>query len=151
MEEDYTPEQFEKEPRQKIKYRVGFFIGGFLLTLALTFDIAEIALAIFTLEIGSYVKDFAEFIVFPFLFWIFKIPFWKGNKRVQKIITAIITAIVSLTPILGDVMPELVVGVFITIMYSRIEDRLGIEGKLLSTNPNSKITRMRRTRTKIRG
>ncbi|MEY4440790.1 MAG: hypothetical protein RLY49_416 [Candidatus Parcubacteria bacterium] len=157
MEASYDDFEYYDEPRTqsvaqpKVKYRVGFFIGGFLIILAFVFDIIEAILALFTVGVGSYIKDFAEIIVFPILFWIFKIPFWKGNKRVAKITASIVTVLVSLIPFVSDILPELTIGVFVTILYSRVEDRLGLEGKFLSGNPNSKITRFKRERPKIRG
>jgi predicted branched-subunit amino acid permease len=148
--EYYDEPQTQSIEKSKIKYRAGFFIGGFLITLAFVFDIVEAILALFTAGVGSYVKDFAEIIVFPILFWIFKIPFWKGNKRVAKITASIVTVLVSLIPFVSDILPELTIGVLVTILYSRVEDRLGLDGKLLGGNPNSKITRFKRERQKIR-
>ncbi len=149
--ENYDEPQTQSIEKSKIKYRVGFFIGGFLIALAFMFDIVEAILSLFTAGVGGYIKDFAEVIVFPFLFWICKIPFWKGQKRSAKLVTAVATFIVSLIPFVSDVIPELTVGVIVTIIYSRVEDRLGIQGKLLQGNPNSKVTRFRRERPKIRG
>jgi Na+/proline symporter len=154
MESIYYDDYYEDDVRsqnvskKKVKYRVGFFIGAFLIGLAFVFDVVEAILSLVLAGVGGYIKDFASIILFPILFLIFKIPFWKGNKKVEKISTNIIGFIVALIPFLSDVLPELTISVIITIMYSRIEDKLGIQGNLLQPNP--KITRYKRVRPKIR-
>jgi hypothetical protein len=159
---EYYDEDFEyetdeiKSPRRRavspvmnsVVYRIGILGTLFLVGFAFSLDLIEAILSLFIPGVGGYIKDFASYIIFPFLFWFFKIPFWKGNKRIQKMSTMIIGAIIALIPIVSDVLPELTISVFVTIMYSRVEDRLGVQGKFLQKNP--KILTAKRVREKVR-
>lgn len=149
--EDEGARQVRSRPQTEVtptvKYRVGLFSILFLVGFAAFFDLLELILSLFTAGAGGYIKDFASYIVFPALFWLFKIPFWKGNKRIQKITTMIVGAIVALIPVVSDILPELTIAVIITIMYSRVEDKMGTQGQMLQKNPN--IVRSRRVRPKI--
>jgi hypothetical protein len=127
---------------QEVKYRVGKVVSLGLIFLAGFFDLAELILSIFTAGAGGYIKDFAAMILFPGLFWIVGVPFWKGNKRVQKIITMVIAFIVSFIPYLSDIMPELLVSVVVTLMYTRLEDRFA--SQIHFVKKAASITRSRR-------
>jgi hypothetical protein len=138
----------EQSENKNISYRIGILGILFLLGFAFSLDLMEAILSLLIPGVGGYIKDFASYIIFPFLFWIFKIPFWKGNKRIQKMSTMIIGALIALIPVVSDVLPELTISVFVTIMYSRIEDKLGVQGKFLQKK--SKILTAKRVREKIR-
>ncbi len=159
---EYYDEDLESEieetrpPRRRINssavtsvtYRVGILGILFLVSLAFSFDLIELILSIVLPVVGGYIKDFASYIIFPFFFGLLGIPFWKGNKRVQKMTTMIVGYLVALIPGVSDVLPELTISVCVTIMYSRIEDKLGVQGKLLQKK--SKILTAKRVREKVR-
>lgn len=138
----------EQAKPSSIKYRIGIFSSIFLILFAGLFDLIELLLSLFLAAVGGYIKDFASILLFPILFSIFKIPFWKGSKKTQKINTMLVGYLIALVPILSDIVPELAISVAVTIFYSRVEDRLGIQGKLLEKNP--KIITSKRIRQKIR-
>lgn len=128
---------------QEINYRVGTVVSLGLIFLAGFFDLVELILSVFTAGAGGYIKDFAAMFLFPGLFWIVGVPFWKGNKKIQKIVTMVIAFIVSFIPYLSDIMPELLISVVVTLGYTRLEDRF--TSQINFVKKAASITRSRRS------
>lgn len=133
---------------QEPKYRISFLAGAFLVFIAFVFDFVEIILDLFGFGVAGTIKDIAQIIFFPTVFFIFKAPFWKGKKKAKKIIAMLSSMFVAIIPILSTVAPEVTIGVLLTVYYTRKEDREGVNDKEQKQNRN--ITRPKRVREKIR-
>ncbi len=115
-----------------------------LVSLAAILDLAEIILSLLSVGIGGFVKDIASWL-FIGIFWMLKAPFWKGNKWIAKMTTMTATFLIGIIPVFSDFLPELTIGILATIIYTRIEDRLG--SKIRSVRAmNDKIVRFKRER-----
>jgi hypothetical protein len=132
--------------KPRVKYRIGLLFTIFLGFIGIVADVAEPLLAIFTVEVGSYIKDFLVFVILPVLFFIKGVPFWKGKQSGTRIAVFIGATIVSIIPILGDISPETFVEVLTWCLVTRKEDReKAEEGITFSQSANSNITRSKNT------
>ncbi len=137
-------QQGQAAEKKEIKYRISLPVGFLLVALAAVLDLVEIILSLLTVGVGGFVKDFASWL-FIGIFWMLKAPFWKGNKWIAKMTTMTATFLIGLIPVLSDFLPELTIGILATIIYTRIEDRLGSQIRAVR-EMNDKIVRFKRER-----
>ena len=130
--------------KNKKKPRIGILVAMVLVYIAFMFDIIEVILDIVGVGAGGWIKDFIQIPFFATAFWVLGVPFWKGNKRLAKIITVITTSIISLLPIVSTVLPEATIGVLVTILYTRLEDKFENQKELVQATRN--ILRSKRSR-----
>jgi hypothetical protein len=130
--------------KNKRKPRINILIAILLVYVAFMFDIIEVILDIVGVGAGGWIKDFIQIPFFAATFWFLGVPFWKGNKRLAKIITVVTTSIISLIPIVSTVLPEATIGVLITILYTRLEDKFENQKELAQATRN--ILRSKRGR-----
>lgn len=140
---------FQNKP---VKYRIGalvslglLFVAGYLDIIELVIDLAGTALAGVGVVVG-YIKDAFTLFIFPSIFFILGVPFWKGKKAKKKMTAMVSGFAISLIPWVGAFMPETLVSVAVTIYLTRAEDRERV-GRGTS-NSASKITRARRMRSR---
>ena len=131
------------------KQRIGLLLAVLLVIIAVIFDIAEIILDIAGAGVAGTIKDIAQTIFFPVVFFILKAPFWKGKKKAKKMISMITTFFVSYIPIISTILPEVAIGVALTIYFTRKEDKEGGDN-IIQFPKNQNITRQKRERPKIR-
>ncbi len=139
----------------KVHYRIGNFVGLILLLIAAMFDLTELVLDLAgTMLAGvgvvlGYIKDAISLVFFPTVFLFLGAPFWKGRKAKQKVITMLTAFLISAIPWLGAFMPETLIGVAVTIFFTRVEDKgTTVEGEMKSVN--DKITRAKRIAARFR-
>lgn len=131
------------DEKPKIKYRIGLVMALGLTFLSLFLDILETIL-FFTTGVGGTVKDIAAAYIFPVAFWVAGAPMWKGKKKVQKILTNVLTLGLGFIPFVSDFIPELTIGTVATILYTRAEDIF--ESKKAALMKLDSIVRRKRTR-----
>ncbi len=137
-------QQGQATEKREIKYRISLPVGFLLVALAVVLDVVEIILSLLSVGIGGFIKDVASWL-FIAIFWMLNAPFWKGNKWIAKMTTMTATFVVGLIPVLSDFLPELTIGILATIIYTRIEDRLGSQIRAVK-EINDKIVRFKRER-----
>lgn len=137
-------QQSQAAEKKEIRYRISLPMGFVLVALAAVLDLTEIILSLLSAGVGGFIKDVASWL-FIAIFWMLKAPFWKGNKWLTKMTTMTTTFIVGLIPYLSDFLPELTIGILATIIYTRIEDRLGAQIHAVK-EINDKIVRFKRER-----
>lgn len=135
---------------QPVKYRIGILLGLALVAIAGLFDLLELILALFSAGAASYIKDFAQILLFPIIFLILKAPFWKGKKKGKKMISMIAGFLVAFIPWVSDILPEVLISVFLTIYYTRKEDKEATVNPEVAARRDRNITRYKRVRPKIR-
>lgn len=124
-----TPRRSSSSEKKPVTYRIGITVGAVLCLIAAYFDILELVLDATGTVLGGvgvvigYAKDVFTNIFFPVVFLLLGAPFWKGKKAKKKMITMITAAIISFIPEIGALMPETLIAVFVTIYYTRAEDR----------------------------
>lgn len=134
-----------------VKYRIGYFTALILLIIAALFDVSELILDVagtFLAGVGvvlGYIKDAISFLFFPLVFWALGAPFWKGRKAKKKVIAMITGLLISLLPWIGALLPETIISVFVTIYFTRAEDRNADPVDSL----NKDIVRAKRTAQRI--
>jgi len=138
MDEETVEITGEKE----VKYRIGYFGMFVFIFIGLLADIIEALATVFGVVAGGYVVDFIAMAVLPALFFWRGVIFWKGTRSSQQIILFITTSLVSLIPIVSDLLPETMIEAWGAAILSRREDREGDEFKEISYNPN--VFRFRR-------
>lgn len=138
-----------------VQYRIGAVVSLLLIILAIFLDITELVLDLagsflfgFGVVIG-YAIDFAKVVLIPIIFLINGAPFWKGRKAKKKMIAMVTAFIISIIPWVGATMPETLVGVLVTLHFTRKEDVERAQEKAQSV-VNSGITRARRMVQKVR-
>lgn len=139
-------QQADKKP--DVKYRIGLVTGFGLVLLSIFSDVLEIIL-FFSTGVGGTIKDFVATYLYPLIFWVIGVPFWKGKKSKEKILTMLVTLGIGYVPFVSDFTPELTIGVILTILLTRAED-IYESKKAAITKMKSSITRIKRTRDKIR-
>jgi Na+/proline symporter len=137
----------EKKP---VKYRINILVGLALIAIAGYFDLIELILSLVSVGAASYIKDFAQIILFPVIFWVLKAPFWKGKRKAKKMISMLSGFFVALIPFVSDVLPEVMISVALTIYYTRKEDVLAMLSSEAAEIRDRNITRYKNARPKIR-
>ncbi len=138
----------EGESQQQIKYRISIVLGLVLVLIAGVFDLVEIILDLVGVGIAGYIKDFAQIIFFPSIFLVLKAPFWKGKKATKKIVATITYTLVSFIPGISTILPEVTIGVFMTVYYTRKEDAEARLDPETARRGKRNITRFKRVREK---
>lgn len=107
----------------QVRYRVSNVSLGFMLALAVVFDLLQFLLtltvvgALFTLLFG-----FVGFIIYAIWFLILGVNYIQGRKAAAKLGTLIATWVVEFMPLL-NALPSMTVGVLLIALISRAEDR----------------------------
>jgi predicted branched-subunit amino acid permease len=100
--------------------------------------------------IGGIIKDIAQIVFFPAVFFILKAPFWKGKKASKKIIAMVIGALTGFIPYVSTIMPEVAISVFMTVYLTRKEDKEALDDPDVAKRRDKNITRYKRVREKVR-
>lgn len=142
------------DQKPEVQYRIGIVSALLLVYLGINLDALELALDLIgtagfgVLVVVGYVKDFITIIILPLIFFVLGAPFWKGRKVKKKMVTMISAFIISFIPWIGAIMPETVLSIIATILYTRAEDRE--KAKETLTKKRESITRLKRVREKRR-
>lgn len=140
--------EFQQDISVEIKYRIGIVLGVIFGGIATLLEVLELIADIFSAGAAGTIVDIVQTLFFIPAFWLIGAPFWKGQKAAKKMTTFIVTTLVSYVPYISSVLPEILIGVIITIYLTRQEDR-EIAKKSITTQ-SSNITRPKRERQKIR-
>jgi hypothetical protein len=138
------------EEKQEVEYRIGILMGMGLVMIGFAFDIFEILLDLISFGIGGIIKDIAQIVFFPAVFFILKAPFWKGKKASKKIIAMVIGALTGFIPYVSTIMPEVAISVFMTVYLTRKEDKEALDDPDVAKRRDKNITRYKRVREKVR-
>lgn len=111
----------EQQSNIDVKYRLGLISGTILIIVACLADLAELIVDLATGGVGGWIVDVLELlIIFPIL-WLNKVnP--VGTRQIGRWLLVII---VSFIPWVSTIAPEMIIGVVLTIIATRTEDRTG--------------------------
>lgn len=138
----------DQEVSGVVRYRIGIALSIIFVLIAALLDLVEIIVDIFSFGAGGTIIDIVQTVFSITAFLLVGAPFWKGKKAAKKITAFIVSTLVSYIPYISSVLPEIIIGVIITLYLTRQEDREKVQDAVLQENSN--ITRYKRERPKIR-
>lgn len=132
---------------QNRKLRIGNFMGGALLAVALLFDLMQflVTLLAFIPVLPFIVTTFislVSYITFGIWFALLGVDYFNGKKASAKVLTLLATLGLELVPLISA-LPVIFAGVITMIILSRMEDAADKKGAEFTTTLENKVAAQR--------
>lgn len=132
---------------EKHTLRIGNFMGGALLCVALLFDLLQflITLLAFIPVLPFIVTTFislVSYVTFGIWFALLGVNYFNGKKASAKVLTLLATLGLELIPLISA-LPVIFAGVITMIILSRMEDALGKKSKEFTETLQQKVASQR--------